>query len=82
MLCILTTTTDGKIYKGESKEVALADFSMLKEENLGKDASGFACHALGESDTKASCMHENLCYVLNISTIAVSSIPSNSVEET
>ena len=79
MLCILILATDAKIYKGEFKEVILADESMLKEENRVKDASGFACHALRDSDTKASCMHENICYVLNISTIAVNSTPSNPV---
>ena len=80
LFCVLISTTDGKIrITGGFKKLVLADVSMLKEENRVKDASELACHAVRESDTKASCMHENLCYVLNISTISVNSIPSNPV---
>ena len=60
MLYILISTSDGKIFKGESKEPVLADISMLKEENIVKGASVLACHASRESDTKASCIHENM----------------------
>ena len=79
LFCILISTTDGKIYKTELKDLVLADVSMLKEENRVQGASGLACHAVRDSDTKASCMHDNLCYSLDISTIAVSSKPSNPV---
>ena len=62
--------------------MVLADVSMLKEEFRVKNTTGFACHELklNESDTKASCMHENLCYALDVSTIAVTSKPLNPVK--
>ena len=71
--------TDGKLYKGEFKDVVLADVSTLKEENIVKNATGFACHSLKESDTKISCLHEDVCYAVDISTISVYSKPSNPV---
>ena len=80
MLCILISTSDGKIYKGEFKEVVEANVSMMKEENRVKGASEMGCYALKESDTKTSCMHENVCYALDISTIAVNSVPSSPVK--
>ena len=57
MFCVLISTTHGKIHSKERfKKLILADVSMMKEENKVKDASRFACHAVRESDTKASCM--------------------------
>ena len=79
LICILISATDAKVYKGEFKELVKADVSLLKEENIVKDASGFACHASRESATKVSCVHENICYALDISTISENSTPSNPV---
>ena len=66
--------------ENSKKIIVLADVSMLKEENIAEGASGFVCHAWKESEAKASCLHEDVCYALGISTVAVSSTPSNPVD--
>ena len=66
------------MYQGESKHVIEVDVSMLTEEDKVEKTSKYPCH-MKESDTKVSCQVENICYSLDISSIAVDDVPSNPV---
>ena len=78
MHCVFILIADGKITIQENlKHIIQVDNSMLKEEYKIKEVIGFACHTV-KSDV-VSCLHENICYALDISTIAVESEPSNPV---
>ena len=70
--------SEGIVFKSEWKHKIQADTSMLKEENKVIGTSGFGCH-LRSVGTTASCIQEEVCYALDISTLAVNSEPSNPV---